>query len=230
MKIRVLGTGVIPRGLGLAPRLAPFPADKVLISTILAAGFKVEFVHPEKGIFIELNKKNFVKMYEKYGNMDVKITPPVNPSTPENNSNDGEDEDLEDPVDDETDGETGDETDGDNSDGEIDDEEDGGNDEEEDSSTGSVVSPKVSETEAELQAQSETDKVHVEPKVANNTAEQNNTVASSGVVQPKVSEGVQNTQQAAIKPAGNQSAITPKISGATTQVNKGKNKNKGNKK
>lgn len=223
MKIRVLGTGVIPRGLGLAPRLAPFPADKVLISTILAAGFKVEFVHPEKGIFIELNKKNFVKMYEKYGNMDVKITPPVNPSTPENNSNDGEDED---PVDDETD----DETDDENSDGETDDEEDGSDAEEEDSSIGSVVSPKVSETEAEPQAQSETDKVHVEPKVANNTAEQNNTVAPSGVVQPKVSEGVQNTQQAAIKPAGNQSAITPKISAATTQVNKGKNKNKGNKK
>jgi len=31
LNIQVLGNGLIPRGLGLAPRLEPFPADYILI-------------------------------------------------------------------------------------------------------------------------------------------------------------------------------------------------------
>lgn len=70
LKIQVLGTGVIPRGLGLAPRKEPFNADLLLIQTILASPckFKVKMVHPASGQLIEVTRKNLKNLWDKYSN------------------------------------------------------------------------------------------------------------------------------------------------------------------
>lgn len=73
LKIQVLGKGMIPRGLGLAPRKEPFPADLTLIQTILntRGDFKINFINPETGKFAPLTKQNCQQMYRKYGDIPV---------------------------------------------------------------------------------------------------------------------------------------------------------------
>lgn len=67
MTIRVLGSGLIPRGLGLAPRMAPTPASLTLIQTIMATkGLTVEFCKPD-GTWIKLTRENLTGMWAAYG-------------------------------------------------------------------------------------------------------------------------------------------------------------------
>lgn len=67
LRIQVLGRGLIPRGLGLAPRLTPFPADQTLCYTILNTnGLSIKFVHPESGNLLPLTTKNLKRMFELY--------------------------------------------------------------------------------------------------------------------------------------------------------------------
>lgn len=69
LKIIVLGKGLIPRGLGLAPRKEPFKADLTLIQTILATpGLKVKMLHPEDGHLVDLTKSNLTSNWQKYSN------------------------------------------------------------------------------------------------------------------------------------------------------------------
>lgn len=71
LRIQVLGTGLIPRGLGLAPRKEPFPADFTLIGTIMATnGLKVNFLNPTTNKFVELTNKNVKQMWDKYSDYD----------------------------------------------------------------------------------------------------------------------------------------------------------------
>lgn len=68
LNIQVLGKGLIPRGLGLAPRLEPFPADYTLICTIMQTrGLEVKMVNPDDGKLIKLTPNNVKRMWDKYG-------------------------------------------------------------------------------------------------------------------------------------------------------------------
>ena len=68
LNIQVLGNGLIPRGLGLAPRLEPFPADYILICTIMQTrGLEVKMVNPDDGKLIKLTPHNVKRMWDKYG-------------------------------------------------------------------------------------------------------------------------------------------------------------------
>lgn len=87
VKIQVLGHGLIPRGYGLAPRKEPFPADPLLIGTILQAGFKVNALNPVTGKFEEMTKKNYRQMYNRLDGAkpvvkqeEKKPEPPVDPN------------------------------------------------------------------------------------------------------------------------------------------------------
>lgn len=72
LKIKVLGRGLIPRGYGLAPCKEPFPADLMLIKTILSSpNLKVKMVHPSDGHLVDVTRKNVDKLWatcsDKYG-------------------------------------------------------------------------------------------------------------------------------------------------------------------
>ena len=65
--IRVLGTGLIPRGYGLAPRKEPFPADPTLIQTLLnTRGLIVEYVNPQTRKSTLLTRDNYQKIYKHH--------------------------------------------------------------------------------------------------------------------------------------------------------------------
>ena len=98
LRVQVLGSGLIPRGHGIAPKKEPFPADLRLIGLIIStAGLKINFVHPESGNLVELTRDNYQTMYKKYANKVCKkpeveekkkeAAPlnPENPATDENN-------------------------------------------------------------------------------------------------------------------------------------------------
>lgn len=69
LKIIVLGNGLIPRGLGLAPRKEPINADLNLIQLILSTpGLKVKMLHPEDGHLVDLTKSNLTSNWQKYSN------------------------------------------------------------------------------------------------------------------------------------------------------------------
>ena len=73
LKIQVLGKGLIPRGLGLAPRKTPFDADLTLITTILNThGLSVNYVNPEDGRLLPLNRQNCKRVWDKYNNLTPK--------------------------------------------------------------------------------------------------------------------------------------------------------------
>lgn len=73
LKIQVLGTGMIPRGMGLAPRKAPFKADYTLIATIMnTPGLKVNFLNPETNKFQSLTPQNIKRMWDKYANWEAR--------------------------------------------------------------------------------------------------------------------------------------------------------------
>ena len=69
LKIRVLGSGLIPRIGTLAPKKEPFLADANLIQIILyTKGLKPQYFDPEKQTFVDLTLVNFKKVYSKLGN------------------------------------------------------------------------------------------------------------------------------------------------------------------
>lgn len=68
LKIQVFGRGMIPRGLGLAPRKNPFMADLSLIGIIMdTPGLTVKYINPEDGRSVPLTRQNLKKVWEKYG-------------------------------------------------------------------------------------------------------------------------------------------------------------------
>lgn len=76
LKIQVLGSGMIPRGLGIAPRLEPFKADFSLLGTILGtAGLEVNYFNPATGKFEKLTKKNFRRVWDAYSNYKEDVKP-----------------------------------------------------------------------------------------------------------------------------------------------------------
>lgn len=67
LKIQVLGKGLIPRGYGLAPKKHPFPADLILIETILKTpGLKVRMEHPADGHMVDVTTSNIKKLWAAY--------------------------------------------------------------------------------------------------------------------------------------------------------------------
>lgn len=73
MIIRVLGSGLIPRGLGLAPRMTPTKASLNTIQTIMSTnGLTVEFCKPD-GTWIKLTRENLTGMWAVYGSDDVPV-------------------------------------------------------------------------------------------------------------------------------------------------------------
>lgn len=76
LKIQVLGTGLIPRGYGLAPRVEPFPADLTLIQTIMATpGLSVNMIHPDDGHIVAVTNANLKRLWEKYSGKVCTATP-----------------------------------------------------------------------------------------------------------------------------------------------------------
>lgn len=75
LNIQVLGKGLIPRGLGIAPRKEPFPADYTLIAAIMQTnGLEVHMINPDDGKPIKLTQQNVKRLWDKYG----KRTPSTN--------------------------------------------------------------------------------------------------------------------------------------------------------
>lgn len=67
LKIQVLGQGLIPRGLGLAPRKEPFYADYRAIADILnASRLTVYYFNPDTGKFTKLTKETLKSAWDKY--------------------------------------------------------------------------------------------------------------------------------------------------------------------
>ena len=99
LRVQVLGSGLIPRGHGIAPKKEPFPADLRLIGLIIStAGLKINFVHPESGNLVELTRDNYQTMYKKYANKVYKKSEveekkkeaaPLNPENPATDENNG---------------------------------------------------------------------------------------------------------------------------------------------
>lgn len=72
LKIQVLGKGLIPRGLGIAPRKAPFNADLNLIQLILKTpGLQVRMVHPETGQLMNVTTQTLQRLWDKYSDKPV---------------------------------------------------------------------------------------------------------------------------------------------------------------
>lgn len=70
LKIQVLGRGLIPRGHGIAPKMEPFPANVMLIGTILSTpGLQVNFIHPETNKAVPLTRANYQKIYQTWRNV-----------------------------------------------------------------------------------------------------------------------------------------------------------------
>lgn len=73
LDIIVLGSGLIPRGNGIAPRRDPFKADKATIRTILLTnGLKPYFRNPNNGKFSILTMANYEKTYDMFDNKAAK--------------------------------------------------------------------------------------------------------------------------------------------------------------
>ena len=87
IKIQVLGSGMIPRDLGIAPRKEPFYADRDVIYTILnTPGLTINYLHPENGRFFPLTRENMKKVLDKFKNATYDkpvATPPARPHVPE---------------------------------------------------------------------------------------------------------------------------------------------------
>ena len=79
LKIKVLGTGLIPRGYGLAPRKEPFMADLTLIQTILGTcpNLKVLYLNPISGKFDQLTKKTAKYVWDKFSDYEKRDVEPV---------------------------------------------------------------------------------------------------------------------------------------------------------
>ena len=66
LNIQVLGKGMIPRGLGLAPRKEFFKADLILITTILATpGLKVNMLTQDNKV-VEVTRANVKNLWDKH--------------------------------------------------------------------------------------------------------------------------------------------------------------------
>ncbi len=76
LKIKVLGSGLIPRGYGLAPRKEPFMADFTLLATILESGtsLEVHYFNPITGKYEQLSKKNVKKVWDKFSDYEKRHT------------------------------------------------------------------------------------------------------------------------------------------------------------
>lgn len=87
IKIQVLGTGMIPRDLGIAPRKEPFYADRDIIYTILnTPGLRINYLHPEDGRLLPLTRENMKKVLDKFKNATYDkptATTPARPHVPE---------------------------------------------------------------------------------------------------------------------------------------------------
>lgn len=70
LKIQILGSGMIPRGGGIAPKKAPMEADIEYIELILKTpGLKVNMFHPVTGAKIALTLQNLNRMWKAYAYM-----------------------------------------------------------------------------------------------------------------------------------------------------------------
>ena len=68
LNIIVLGSGLIPRGYGIAPRKNPFQADLKLIKLLIDTnGLKPCFINPDTKAAVPLTAANCEKMYQIYG-------------------------------------------------------------------------------------------------------------------------------------------------------------------
>ena len=70
LKIQVNGSGLIPRGYGIAPRKEPFMANDIyFINLILnTKGLTVKFLNPETNSLQDVDRKNLKKIWDKYAN------------------------------------------------------------------------------------------------------------------------------------------------------------------
>lgn len=67
LMIQVLGVGLIPRGMGIAPKKEPFPATKKEIELIMEHGtLQARMRNPKTGKFVDITSKNFEKLWETF--------------------------------------------------------------------------------------------------------------------------------------------------------------------
>ena len=65
--IQVLGAGLIPRGMGIAPKKEPFPATKKEIELIMEHGtLQPRMRNPKTGKFVDITARNFEKLWDAF--------------------------------------------------------------------------------------------------------------------------------------------------------------------
>lgn len=75
LSIQVLGRGLIPRGHGIAPKKAPFPADLTLIQLILRTpGLSINYINPKTKKLSPLTNENLTEVWNRFS--DYKETKP----------------------------------------------------------------------------------------------------------------------------------------------------------
>lgn len=96
LKIQVLGKGLIPRGLGLAPRKEPFFADYRTIADIVMnyQNFTVNLVEGESNDQLtEITRSNIKKIWDKkVNNYEDTTSTPVQPPVAEGRGGKGPEE------------------------------------------------------------------------------------------------------------------------------------------
>lgn len=88
LKITVEGKGLIPRGLGIAPRRTPFAADLPLIGTIMATpGLKVKYLNPIDNKLKPLTPSSLKAIYKQYGMDDHEASSGIKLAIPDTGNN-----------------------------------------------------------------------------------------------------------------------------------------------
>lgn len=74
LRIQILGKGLIPRGMGLAPKKTPFPADLNLIRTIISTpGLKVNYINPLTGALSPITRENCQRTWDLHNSKNGKF-------------------------------------------------------------------------------------------------------------------------------------------------------------
>lgn len=78
LKVVVGGSGLIPRGYGIAPRKTPFEIDlKTLKLCVYTGGLKVYAINPITGAKVLVDTKNYESIYKTY--TEAKVPKAVTP-------------------------------------------------------------------------------------------------------------------------------------------------------
>lgn len=84
LEVIALGSGLIPRGHGIAPRKTPFKVDRKTLKLFTETpGLQIYAINPETGAKVRLDASNYSKQYDLWADEKYKKSAPapkVNPT------------------------------------------------------------------------------------------------------------------------------------------------------